>query len=99
VLGWTRAAAAGDHARIALLFAVNIPPQMLWGPLFSNPRRPDWALLEVPFLWLPILALILTLASVSSRAALLLTYLLWVGFAACINIVIVRMNRPFTAAA
>jgi tryptophan-rich sensory protein len=100
VLGWTRAAAAGEHARIALLFAVNIPLQMLWSPLFFNLRRPDWALLEVPFLWLSILALILTLASVSSLAALLLLpYLLWVGFAACINLVIVRMNRPFTSAA
>jgi tryptophan-rich sensory protein len=100
VLGWTRAGAPGEHALIALLFALNIPLQMLWSPLFFNLKRPDWALVEVPFLWLSILALILALASVSALAGLLLLpYLLWVTFAACINLAIVRMNRPFTSAA
>jgi tryptophan-rich sensory protein len=67
---------------------------MLWSPLFFNLRRPDWALIEVPFLWLSIVALMLGLAPISSASVWLLTpYLLWVTFAAFLNWTIVRMNR------
>lgn len=69
---------------------------MLRSPLFFNLRRPDWALIEVPFLWLSILALMIGLAEYSSLASwLLLPYLLWVAFAAFLNLTIVRMNEPF----
>jgi tryptophan-rich sensory protein len=98
VLGWLRAKTAGEHALIAVLFGVNIVLHMLWSPLFFNLRRPDWALKEVPFLWLSILALIIVLAPLSGLAAgLLVPYLLWVSFAAYLNLVIVRMNAPFAA--
>ena len=66
---------------------------MLWSPLFFNLRRPDWALIEVPFLWLSIVAWMLGLAPISSASVWLLTpYLLWVTFAAFLNWTIVRMN-------
>ena len=95
VLAWDSADAAG-RARIAALFVVNIVLHMLWTPLFFNMRRPDWALVEVPFLWLSVLSLMIGLAPFSSAAPwLLLPYLLWVGFAAYLNLTIVRMNRPF----
>jgi benzodiazapine receptor len=69
---------------------------MLWSPLFFNLRRPDWALIEVPFLWLSILALILDVSRLSALAGWLLApYLLWVAFAAYLNLTIVRMNPPF----
>ena len=94
-LAWINAD-AGGHARIAALFAVNIVLHLLWSPLFFNLRRPDWALIEVPFLWLSVLALMVGLAPFSAVAPwLLLPYLLWVGFAAVLNLVIVRMNAPF----
>ncbi len=94
VLAWTHADVAG-HARIAGLFVVNIILHMLWTPLFFNLRR-DWALVEVPFLWLSVLSLMIGLAPYSAAAPwLLVPYLLWVGFAAFLNLTIVRMNRPF----
>jgi tryptophan-rich sensory protein len=69
---------------------------MLWSPLFFNLKRPDWALIEVLFLWLSILGLMIGLARFSTLAVwLLLPYLLWVTFAAFLNLTIVRMNRPF----
>jgi len=53
-------------------------------------------LLEVPFLWASILALIVVLAPFSPLSSWLLApYALWVGFAAFLNFVIVRINPPF----
>ncbi len=68
--------------------------------MFFRWRRPDWALIEVPFLWLSILVPIVALAPISHVASLLMVpYLLWVSFATVLNIAIVRLNRPFGAAA
>ncbi|ACK51735.1 TspO and MBR like protein [Methylocella silvestris BL2] len=99
VLAWANAPDAAAQLRIALLFGVNIVLHMLWSPLFFNLRRPDWALIEIPFLWLSILALMAGLAPLSSLAVwLLLPYLLWVTFAAFLNLTIVRINAPFAPA-
>jgi len=98
VLGWSHAPDIGDQLRIGLLFAANIALQIVWSPLFFKLKRPDWALFEVPFLWLSILALMIGLAPFSAFAVwLLLPYLLWVSFATVLNFVIVRMNAPFVA--
>lgn len=100
VLAWESAATSGERALIIGAFAVNLSLHMLWSPLFFNLRRPDWALIEVPFLWLSIIALMVALAPFSSLAAwLLVPYLLWVSFAMFLNYVIVRMNRPFPSTA
>ncbi len=99
VLAWTNAPNAETQWVIALLYAINIVLHLLWSPLFFNLKRPDWALIEVPFLWLSVLALIIAVYPISPLAAWLLTpYLLWVAFAAFLNLVIVRMNPPFSSA-
>jgi tryptophan-rich sensory protein len=95
VLAWTHAANSA-HVRIAELFAVTAVLQVAWSPLFFNLKRPDLALIEVVFLWLSVLALAVGLAPYSRLADLLLApYLLWVAFAAALNLAIVRMNPPF----
>jgi len=100
VLAWTYAPDAGAQLRIAVLFGVNIVLHLLWTPLFFNLRRPDWALIEVAFLWLSVVALMVAVAPLAPLATwLLLPYLLWVAFAAVLNLTIVRMNPPFGAAA
>jgi benzodiazapine receptor len=94
VLAWSHAATPTERLRIGVLFGINIVFHMAWSPLFFNLQRPDWALLEVPFLWLSIVALMVGLAPLSSTASLLLLpYLLWVAFAAYLNLTIVRLNR------
>ena len=96
VLAWTSSPPEA-HLKIAILFAVNIFFHMLWTPLFFNLRRPDWALIEVVFLWLSVAALIIGLAPYSSQASwLLVPYLLWVSFAGYLTLKIVRLNRPFS---
>jgi tryptophan-rich sensory protein len=95
VIAWEAAAGPDEQRRILILFAVNGLFHFLWSPLFFKFQRPDWALIEVPFLWGSIAALILGLWPISQGAALLnLPYLLWVSFAAFLNLTIVRMNPP-----
>lgn len=78
------------------LFVLNGVLNLLWSPLFFKWHRPDLALIEVPLLWLSILAPMVVLGRISwAPAALLLPYLLWVSFAAFLNLTIVRLNRPF----
>jgi benzodiazapine receptor len=99
-LAWRAAQNDGQHRLIIALFVANGTLNLAWSPLFFRYCRPDWALVEVPFLWLSILAPIILLAPISGTASLLLVpYLLWVSFAAVLNVAIVRLNRPFGAAA
>lgn len=79
------------------LFALNGFLNILWSLLFFKLRRPDWALFEVVLLWASILLLIVVLGRYSRLGALLLVpYLLWVSFAAYLNLTIVRLNAPFS---
>ena len=81
---------------ILALFLVNAILNVGWSLLFFRLQRPDWALIEVAFLWLSIVALIVAIAPLSRLAAWLLApYLAWVAFAAVLNFAIVRLNGPF----
>jgi len=69
---------------------------LLWSFLFFRVQRPDWAAVEVWFLWTSILMLILYCWRFSRTAALLfLPYLIWVTFAGALNIKVVELNAPF----
>ena len=96
VLAWTGAPDGAARWRIGVLFGVNMVLHALWSPLFFTLKRPDWALVEAPLLWLSVLALILGLAPYSALAPWLLApYLAWVAFAIVLNAKIVQLNRPF----
>jgi tryptophan-rich sensory protein len=65
--------------------------------LFFRFHRPDWAVIEVLGLWLSIAALMVTIWRRSmTGAVLLLPYLLWVTFAGYLNMIVVRLNGPFS---
>jgi tryptophan-rich sensory protein len=98
VLAWTHAPNGEARLIVALLFGFNWICHLLWSPLFFKLHRPDWALIEVAFLWISLVALIVGLAPYSATASwLILPYLLWVSFAAYLNWTIVRLNGPFTS--
>ena len=78
------------------LFLVNSVLNVGWSGLYFALRRPDWALIEVVFLWASVAWMAWRLRSVSQRAAwLLLPYLVWVSIAAALNLETVRLNGPF----
>lgn len=96
VTAWNAAPDPAARTSVVILFATNALFHALWSPLFFRARRPDWALIEVVFLWASLVALVVGLWPISQLASLLiLPYLLWVSFAAWLNAAIVRLNRPF----
>ena len=96
---WRAADSAAEQFSVITLFAVNGVFFFLWTPLFFVVKRPDWALIEVVFLWASVAALVIGLWPISPQAALLvLPYLLWVTFASALNRAIVRLNAPFSVA-
>lgn len=91
-------AATTDAGRIAVvvLYTVNLVFHFAWSPLFFKAKRPDWALVEVVFLWASVLALCVGLRQFSVTASWLVApYLAWVSFAACLNYMTVKLNKPF----
>ena len=96
VLSWDGAPDDAARLRIVGLFAVNFVLHLLWSPLFFKAKRPDWAMVEMPVLWVSIVAMMVGLAPFSSAAPWLLApYIVWVSFAMWINYAIVRLNGPF----
>ena len=99
VYGWRAAPDRRSRDGLLVLFSLNAFLNVLWSLLFFRLQRPDWALMEIPLLWLSILALILSLRRYTVWGSRLLwPYLLWVTFAATLNAATVRLNGPFTTA-
>jgi len=91
--GWQ--ALSQRRARLALrgYFALNAALNVLWSALFFRLQHPAWAMLEVGLLWLSIMVLMITLWRGSRAATLLLVpYLVWVSYAALLNLAVVRLN-------
>ncbi len=96
VLVWKNTASASVRRWIVALYLFNIALNIGWSGLFFRLQRPDWALLEVTFLWASIAALMWASWPRSKTASLLLLpYLVWVSFASVLNVAIVQLNGPF----
>jgi translocator protein len=82
--------------RLTILFWLNACLNLLWSILYFRFQRPDWSLYESVFLWLSVLAILLTIKKVSTRYSLyMLPYLIWVSIAIVLNWDTVRLNGPF----
>jgi tryptophan-rich sensory protein len=87
-----RGAAAGLS-----LFLAQLVLNALWSYLFFGLHRPDVALVEILILWIVIVVVVLAFwRTVRLAGALLVPYLLWVGFASYLNFELWRLN-PVTA--
>lgn len=98
VLAW-RGGDSQAHEALAAVYVVNGFCNALWSPLFFKWKRPDWALVELPFLWVSTAAMIAVTVRLSPTAPWLLApYLAWVSFAGVLNRRIVTLNAPFMRA-
>jgi tryptophan-rich sensory protein len=92
-LVWRRAGFAGAGAAL-VLFLGQLVLNALWSYLFFGLHRPDLALLDIVLLWVAILVVAVLFWRVDWRAgALIVPYLLWVGFASFLNFALWRLNR------
>jgi benzodiazapine receptor len=83
----------GRAAAPMLLFAVQLALNAAWSPLFFALRRPDLAFADIVLLWLALVATVWLFLKRRAIAGLLLVpYLLWVSFAAALNLTIWRLN-------
>ena len=93
VLVWEATPQPVQRRRWLAMLALNGALNLLWSLLFFTIKRPDWALAESALLWLSVLQLFAYARWRLPRAGLLLLpYLAWVAFAACINLAVVRLN-------
>jgi benzodiazapine receptor len=100
VIGWKSCDTVTSQTLLIGVYVVNGLLNMLWSLFFFTLRRPDWALYEVGFLWLSIIAMMLVLHAISGLVwVFLLPYFLWVSFASFLTATIVRLNAPFAAPA
>jgi len=75
------------------LFAGQLVLNAMWSFAFFGLRSPLLGLIEIIFLWITILATILSFMKLSRTAAyLLIPYFLWVSFASIVNFWIWRLN-------
>jgi benzodiazapine receptor len=96
ILSWDQADSQSEQAMLIAVYAANFLFHLLWSPLFFKYQRPDWALIEVVFLWLSVTAMLaLTWSFTPLASIMILPYFLWVSFAAILNAKIVQLNRPF----
>ncbi|WP_376097153.1 TspO/MBR family protein [Roseomonas sp. CCTCC AB2023176] len=96
IRAWEASRDLADRRAVVIAFVANGVLNVLWSLLFFKLHRPDWALIEVVPLWLSIAALAWICWRRSRLAGwLLVPYLAWVGFAAYLNLTIVRLNGPF----
>ncbi len=96
VLAWRGAVGGEEQTSVLILYGVNAVCHFAWSPLFFKFRRPDYALIEVVFLWASLLALLIGDRPYSVLASwMIVPYFVWVSFAACLNAAIVSRNRPF----
>jgi len=91
-LVWRRAGFTGAGVALAS-FGAQLILNALWSYLFFGLHRPDIAFLDIVALWVMILVVVVSFWRVDWRAgALMVPYLVWVGFAACLNFALWRLN-------
>lgn len=95
-LAWQASDSAAKRRRVAVLFGLNAALNIFWSALYFKLQRPDWALMEVVFLWFSIVCLVVGLWRLSRWASLLLLpYFFWVSIASVLNLQTVVLNGPF----
>lgn len=88
------APASGDRSRSLLLFLVQLAVNFFWSIIFFNLQAFGFAFVWLILLWVLILLMILSFRKVDKLAAWLqIPYLLWVSFAAYLNLGVWLLNR------
>ena len=90
---WNRRNGKKKIKTALVLFSVQLVLNSLWSIIFFGLHLPQYAFLEILVLWVFILLTLLSFYKISKPAGLLLLpYILWVSFAAILNLSIMILN-------
>lgn len=92
-LVWAKGREKGAVKTAMLVFGMQLVLNALWSIIFFGLKSPFYAFIEIVFLWIVILATIVTFHPISKKASLLLLpYIAWVSFAAMLNFSVWMLN-------
>lgn len=92
-LVWRKGLGVKGVKKAMAIFAVQLVLNVLWSLAFFGLHSPMLGFAVIVLLWISILATILSFRKISVRAAwLLVPYICWVSFAACLNAVVWMLN-------
>jgi len=92
-LVWQKGIARKDVKVAVAIFLVQLILNTIWSIIFFGAHNIGGAFIEIIFLWLAILATIITFYKISKPAGyLLLPYIAWVSFAGFLNYTIWTLN-------
>ncbi len=90
---WKRGQDKQSYKKSLAVYDIQLGLNLLWSILFFGLKSPLAALVEIVFLWAAILYTIIMFKKISRTSAILLVpYLVWVTFAAFLNLTIVLLN-------
>jgi benzodiazapine receptor len=92
-LVWNKGFGARGVKTALIFFCAQLILNVLWSVVFFGFRSPGLAFAEIVVLWFAIAVSMVTFYQVSKPASLLLVpYILWVSYAAALNLAIFRLN-------
>jgi len=92
-LVWARGLETKGVKRALGVFSIQLILNILWSVVFFGLRNPFYALIEIILLWIAILITIIEFYRIDKKAGVLLVpYILWVTFAAFLNLKIWQLN-------
>jgi translocator protein len=90
---WENSTDKKESTKSISIYNIQLGLNLLWSILFFGFKSPTAAFIEILFLWVVILYTIIKFNKISKISAILLIpYLLWVSFAAFLNLTIVLLN-------
>jgi translocator protein len=93
-LVWESVAEKEDIKAALSMFAVQLLANSLWSIIFFGMHSLFWSVIEIIVLWSAILMTIRYFYGISRTASyLMVPYILWVSFAAVLNVSILMLNR------
>ncbi|KKT11448.1 MAG: Integral membrane protein [candidate division WWE3 bacterium GW2011_GWB2_43_22] len=92
-LVWKKEAESREKLKAVILYTIQLTLNALWSVVFFGMREPTIALAEIVFLGIAVILTAQSFKKISVGASrLLIPYIIWIGFAAILNLSIVVLN-------
>jgi tryptophan-rich sensory protein len=90
---WRQGLAQKGVRAALVIFLVQLVLNALWSVVFFGLQSPLWGVVVIIALWIAILITIIKFFKLSTAAgSLMLPYILWVSFAAVLNVALFMLN-------